>query len=60
MHSGGGPLPHSALVVGQAFEISCVDGYDDEDGCDVEVWQDLFRVDSRVWRVERMRSCVDS
>ena len=38
--SGGGPLPHSALVVGQTFEISCVGGYDDEDGCDVDVWQD--------------------
>ena len=42
-HSGGGLLPHSALVVGQTFEISCVGRYD-KDGYDVDVWQDLFRV----------------
>ena len=24
-------------------------GVDDEDGCAVDVWQDLFRVDSRMW-----------
>ena len=35
-------------------------GDDDEDGCVVDVWQDLFRVDSRMWSVERIRSCADS
>jgi hypothetical protein len=31
----------------QTFEISCVGG-DDDDGCAVDVWQDLFRVEIRV------------
>ena len=37
----------------------CV-GRDDEDRSAVDVWQDLFRVDSTVWSVEQMRGCAGS
>ena len=53
----GCPPPSQSL---QTFEVSCVGEDDDEDGCVVDVWQDLFRVDSRMWSVERIRSCADS
>ena len=33
---------------------------DEEDACAVDVWQDLFRADSRMWKVERMRGCAQA
>ena len=53
---GGGPLLHSAEFRCplqsqslQTFEISCAGGDDEgDDGCSVDVWQDLFRVEIRV------------
>jgi len=41
------PPPSRSL---QTFEISCVGGddEDEDDGCAVDVWQDLFRVEIRV------------
>ena len=50
----------AAIAVVADVRDFCVGGDDDEDGWAVDVWQDLFRVDSRVWNVERIRGCADS
>jgi hypothetical protein len=55
LRPGGGPLLHSAEFGClppshslQTFEISCAGGDSEDDGCAVDVWQDLFRVEIRV------------
>ena len=55
LRPGGTQLLHSAEFVcpppsqsSQMFEISCVGGGNDDDGCAVDVWQELFRVEIRV------------
>lgn len=46
-----GCLPQSQSL--QTFEISCADGDDEgDDGCIVDVWQDVFRVEIRDVDVE--------
>ena len=67
MHLGGGPLLHSALGVGRrrghckrSRFLVWVGEDDEEDACAVDVWQDLFRADSRMWKVERMRGCAQA